>query len=212
MTLQTTGIAPNVRSVRSGADFLAISGNRFGDGSHAVEGSRKPTINSGLENDLDDLLFAYTVSQSPTNMNPELMRSVQCCEHAKIEDTAFLLGQAWPLPDIAPSPLRHHFLKSRREVRNAVERSLHMRVTEHLTPHRDTFFEQFCLELRPHGHRGPFHHIWINIENFDEAQRDWTSSTANILYDYHIVEAYRTHVPVCLKTKTTGERSVGKTL
>src|SRR5262245_54417483 len=115
----------------------------------AIDPDRKPAIGGDLREHGADLVRREPVAQRAAGVALELLHLPERRDHAEIEDRALTRGERRIAPDLAPAILGQDALEVAVEVVEAVQRAIHISVTQHLAAHGQALVVSLLVHLTP---------------------------------------------------------------
>src|SRR5262245_25824278 len=113
----------------------------------AVDPDREPAIGRDLREHGADLVGGEPVAQRPAGVALELLHFPERRDHAEVENRALARAERRIAPDLAPAVLRQDALEVAVEVIEAIQRAIHIGVTQHLAAHGHAFVVSLLVHL-----------------------------------------------------------------
>src|SRR5262245_1071403 len=145
LTPNAAGFCGSAQGPDSSSFFMLV--DDLAGGPEAIHPDREPAIGGDLREHGADLVGGEPVAQRPAGVALELLHFPTRRDPPEIEDRALARAERRVAPDLAPAVLREDALEVAVEVVEAVERTIHIGVAQHLAAHGHALVVSLLVHL-----------------------------------------------------------------
>ena len=114
-------------------------------GLEGLETRGNAAIHGGVQQHFLDLIHGHAIGQRAFDMELDLVRRLQRCQHGEIEHAAGLSIEARPGPGITPAPLGGDLLEGHHEVVGLGDAAVDVVLAQNVATDGQTLFEMFAF-------------------------------------------------------------------